>query len=508
MKKLLVIWLMLLSMMAYAYDFEKDGIYYNITSLQNLTVDVTSGDNPYSGNITIPESVIYADKVFKVTGIAERGFANSGITGINLPNTITDLKIEAFAGCYNLVSLSIPGSVTSFQRGVLLGCYNLSDVRIEDSDNSLHMSMVTIYSNGYSSFRDCNLKSVYVGRSLTSGHNGDQGIFSNHKELTKVEFGEKIEAIAGGMFYLCTGIEKIVFSKNIKSIGWSAFYGCTSLCDVYLNEGLEIIGGEAFRGCKQLKSIVLPSTLNSIETNVFYDATSINSIVCKATVPPTIYESTFAGITYLNAILHVPTSTESLYKEASGWKDFVNITESGLYKLTYLIDNEFYKSYELEYDAAITPEAAPTKEGYTFSGWSEIPETMPAYDVTVTGTFTKIVLGKCATPTIAVKDGKLTFSCETEGVKFKYDIQANGSSSGEGNVLDITPSYAVKVYATKDLYEDSDVATATIKIIKGDVNDDGEVDIADAVKIVNLVVGKIPALARPAKEVKDEKVPQ
>ena len=75
MKKLLVTIMMLLPMMAYAYDFEKDGIYYNITSLQDLTVDVTSGDNSYSGNITIPESVIYADKVFKVTGIAERGFA-------------------------------------------------------------------------------------------------------------------------------------------------------------------------------------------------------------------------------------------------------------------------------------------------------------------------------------------------------------------------------------------------------------------------------------------------
>ena len=387
MKKILVTIMMLLPMLANAYDFEKDGIYYNITSLQDLTVDVTSGDNPYSGNITIPESVIYSNKVFKVTGIAERGFAYSDITGVNLPNTITDLKIEAFAGCYNLVSLSIPGSVSSFQRGVLLGCYNLSDVRIEDSDKNLHMNMVTIYSNGYSSFRDCKLQSVYVGRSLTSSDNGDQGIFSNQSELTNVEFGEKIGTIAGGMFYQCTSLEKIVLSKNIKRIGRFAFYGCTSLCDVYLNEGLEYIEGEAFRGCKQLKSIVLPSTLNRIETNVFYDATSINSIVCKATVPPTIYESTFAGITYLNAILHVPTSTESLYREAIGWKDFVNITESGLYKLTYLIDNKFHKSYELEFDAIIIPEAEPTKETYRFSGWSEIPETMPAHDVFVIGSF-------------------------------------------------------------------------------------------------------------------------
>ena len=58
------------------------------------------------------------------------------------------------------------------------------------------------------------------------------------------------------------------------------------------------------------------------------------------------------------------------------------------YKLTYMVDDAEYKTYEVEFGATITPEPAPTKEGYTFSGWSEIPETMPAHDVTVTGTFT------------------------------------------------------------------------------------------------------------------------
>ena len=59
------------------------------------------------------------------------------------------------------------------------------------------------------------------------------------------------------------------------------------------------------------------------------------------------------------------------------------------YKLIYLVDGAEYKSYEVEYGTAITAEAEPTKEGYTFSGWSEIPETMPAKDVTVTGSFTE-----------------------------------------------------------------------------------------------------------------------
>ncbi len=83
----------------------------------------------------------------------------------------------------------------------------------------------------------------------------------------------------------------------------------------------------------------------------------------------------------------------------SGWSEIPatmpahDVTVTGTftinkYKLTYMVDGEIYKSYDVEFGATITPEPAPTKEGYNFSGWSEIPATMPAHDVTVTGTFT------------------------------------------------------------------------------------------------------------------------
>ena len=62
------------------------------------------------------------------------------------------------------------------------------------------------------------------------------------------------------------------------------------------------------------------------------------------------------------------------------------------YKITYKIVGDYftnnnYKEETLEYGAQITPEANPTQEGYTFSGWSEIPETMPAHDVVVEGSY-------------------------------------------------------------------------------------------------------------------------
>ena len=57
------------------------------------------------------------------------------------------------------------------------------------------------------------------------------------------------------------------------------------------------------------------------------------------------------------------------------------------YALTYKVDGEEYKVVEVEFGATIVPEADPVREGYTFSGWQGLPETMPANDVEVTATF-------------------------------------------------------------------------------------------------------------------------
>ena len=49
-----------------------------------------------------------------------------------------------------------------------------------------------------------------------------------------------------------------------------------------------------------------------------------------------------------------------------------------------MVDGELYKTESYAYGSVITAES-PAKEGYTFSGWSEVPETMPAHDITIEG---------------------------------------------------------------------------------------------------------------------------
>ena len=65
----------------------------------------------------------------------------------------------------------------------------------------------------------------------------------------------------------------------------------------------------------------------------------------------------------------------------------LTVTEPESYTLTYLLDGKEYQKFSVKYRERIVPLEDPSIEGYTFSGWSEIPTTMPAKDVTVTGSF-------------------------------------------------------------------------------------------------------------------------
>jgi hypothetical protein len=84
------------------------------------------------------------------------------------------------------------------------------------------------------------------------------------------------------------------------------------------------------------------------------------------------------------------------------------------YKLTYMVDGEEYKEYEIIVGSKITPEAEPTKEGFTFSGWIGLPEYMPAENVTVTGTFTETPTSNTITISSA---GQATF-CSNQPLDF------------------------------------------------------------------------------------------
>ena len=174
---------------------------------------------------------------------------------------------------------------------------------------------------------------------------------------------------------------------------------------------------------------------------------------CLAENVPSTQSNAFEDSYIEYSTLHVPAESISAYKEKEPWKNF---------KETVTLDG-------------------------SLPGDPETP--------------------KCATPTIIFANGELEFSCETEGVEYVSEVTISDAKKNYTNKVSLTGVYKVSVYAMKTGYENSDVATAEIKLssaggLKGDVNNDGVVDIADAVKIVNMVVGKVETLSRKSLEVR------
>ena len=68
------------------YDFKEGGVFYKILSVPEMTVAVVKGDVEYTGKVTIPVTVTYSNKTFKVTEIGESAFHScQKLTDVVLP---------------------------------------------------------------------------------------------------------------------------------------------------------------------------------------------------------------------------------------------------------------------------------------------------------------------------------------------------------------------------------------------------------------------------------------
>lgn len=273
----------------YAYDFEDDGIYYNI--LSDTEVEVTS---PYSGtgmvtdryigNIIIPELVSHQDKTYTVTSIGHDAFNGSISPDLNtivIPSSVTSIRSSAFTGCSNLEWVNIPDNVTIIEGGAFSGCSTLTTIDIPG-------------------------KVSYIGEAAFSG---------------------------------CSNIKTIKLPNGIRLIDSETFSDCTSLESIEIPNNIVFIGSEAFYNCINLKSITIPKITNSIGNGAFYiddyiydgNLKEINSL---NPTPPIIfirnnhlYDYICSPDTYATAVLNVPVGSLEAYQKAEGWKQFKHIQE-------------------------------------------------------------------------------------------------------------------------------------------------------------------------------------
>ena len=389
-----------LPLLASAYDCQVDGIYYNLIPKGNVAeVTYQKVENGYP----------YSD--YSGSVVIPEKFTYEGVE-----YSVTTIGERAFLDCTGLTSVTIPNSVTSIGEGAFGSCTGLTSVTIPNSVTSIGhgafgsctgLTSVTIPNSvttiGDYAFDYCTgLTSVTIPSSITSI---EDRAFSYCYSLTSITIPNSVTSIGGGAFYYCTGLTSVTIPSSVTSIEGRAFQDCTGLTSVTIPNSVTSIGGYAFEDCRGLTSMTIGSGIRYIHEQAFAACNNLEEVYCLAENVPGTSTNVFEKSYPEYMTLYVPASSLNAYKTTEPWSLFGTIK--------------------------------------AISGSGEEPT-------------------KCATPTISYGGKRLTFSCETEGVEYVYEIKDADIRKGYDAEVPLTATYEISVYATKSGYEDSDMATATL----------------------------------------------
>lgn len=367
MKKLLLILMTLLPLVANAYNAYINGIYYNFSGNEATVTYKNTNYNSYSGAVVIPKSVTYNGTTYKVTCIGNNAFYGStNLTSITIPSTLTRVMTGAFRDCHSLSKVIISDIAAwcgiTYDGDDYNGDFPLGIAHHLYSDEYTEITKLTIPSTvtriEARAFRDAEfITSVTLPGSIT---NIGAEAFRGMRHLESINIPSSVTNIGENAFTDCSVLQKVIvpdiaawcgiaFGNNyanpldcahhlysdenteikdlvipnsVTTIKSGAFYGCRGLTSVTIPNSIKQLNKSTFAYCSGLKSIILPNSITSIGDYVFYGCDNIEDFYCYSTSVPSTANFVFDETNVNLATLHVPSNSVNRYKSTSPWSSF------------------------------------------------------------------------------------------------------------------------------------------------------------------------------------------
>lgn len=165
------------------------------------------------------------------------------VTELIIPDEVTRISDDVFAGCTSLVSAVIPESVTNIKSGAFYGCSGLESISIPDSVTSI--GSLAFYNTAYYN-DDSNWSNgvLYIGKHLIEAQDTIDGLYT-------IKSGTKV--ISDYAFYNCTSLTHITIPDGVTGIGKYAFHTCTNLESITIPDSITYINYDAFRNTAYYK---------------------------------------------------------------------------------------------------------------------------------------------------------------------------------------------------------------------------------------------------------------
>lgn len=317
--------------------------FYGCSKLSKVTINGVSGENfvieeRAFGNTALSNIKFASD--CNVIRIGDKAFEKTKLVSITLPNGLSEIGADIFAGTTTLKSVVLPSSFDYedivLASGLLSGLnvsmqdesnYSLEGGVLYNKDKTVLLAVVdtsvtsveipsTVTKIYDYAFANSKVTSITIPANVTQI---GEGAFKSSK-LANIVIEGNITEIKDETFNLTNlvsitlpssvkSIGAYAFAKtlisdidlgNVQSVGDYAFSDCMQLSSVTLTESLSTLGNYVFANCSQLETITIPA-VKSMGMGVFAKS-GVKNVVFGDNAT-TIGEYTFAGLTSLKKVV-------------------------------------------------------------------------------------------------------------------------------------------------------------------------------------------------------------
>jgi hypothetical protein len=194
------------------------------------------------------------------------------LASIAFPNSVTVIGGDAFAECAGLTNIALGTGVTNILSQAFLGCPSVTTIAVAAGNPAFSSVGSVLFNQNQTA-----LVLYPAGSSGTSYVIPDsvttivEDAFMDAYNLASITLGPNVQSIGDSAFEDCYSLTSITIPNSVTNLGFSTFYYCFSLTNVVIGSGLNNIGFQVFSYCFNLAGVYFTGNAPNMNADVFDD---------------------------------------------------------------------------------------------------------------------------------------------------------------------------------------------------------------------------------------------
>lgn len=151
-------------------------------------------------------------------------FAESSLTEIEIPHTVSEIGENAFINCVSLKKVRLPKDLTEIKTCCFFGCTGLEQFNLPQG-----LQRIGDWALAYTPFMTLELTDAAITEI-------GAGAFAGCENLVSVKLPSCVKVVKAGAFQHCEKLALLVIPDGVEAVAYSAFYGADEVILEYQGE--------------------------------------------------------------------------------------------------------------------------------------------------------------------------------------------------------------------------------------------------------------------------------